>query len=68
MILNGQQLVWARFSPVSTPFLPGGEKKKSEVKPKSSFKSTENRAASSLGVGGHPVSYTHLTLPTPPYV
>ena len=34
MILNGQQLVWARFSPVSTPFLPGGEKKKrgSEVK------------------------------------
>ena len=36
---------------VSTPFLPGSEK--SEVKSKSSFKSAENRAASSLGVGGH---------------
>ena len=29
------------------PFLPGSEKK-SDVKPKSSFKSAENRAASSL--------------------
>ena len=30
------------------PLTPGSEKKKSEVKPKSSFKSAENRAASSL--------------------
>ena len=35
------------------PFLPGSEKKKSEVKSKSSFKSAENRAASSPWVGGH---------------
>ena len=25
MILDEQQLVWARFSPVSTPFLPGSD-------------------------------------------
>ena len=37
---------------VSTPFLPGSEKK-SEVKSKSSFKSAENRAASSPWVGDH---------------
>ena len=33
--------------------LPGSEKKKSEVKTKSCFKLAENRAASSLWVGGH---------------
>ena len=38
---------WRGAPPVSTPFLPGSEKK-SEVKSKSSFKSAENRAASSL--------------------
>ena len=36
---------------MSTPFLPGSEKKK--VTPKRSFKSAENRAASSLWVGDH---------------
>ena len=47
--------VWGGGSPpkVSTPFLPGSEKKKSEVKTKSCFKLAENRAASSLWVGGH---------------
>ena len=46
--------VWGGGSPpnVSTPFLPGSEKK-SEVKTKSCFKLAENRAASSLWVGGH---------------
>ena len=38
---------------------PGSEKKKSEVTSKSSFKSAENRAASSLGVGGH--RYTNIS-------
>ena len=38
--------------PVSTPFLPGSGKK-GEATQKSCFKSAENRAASSLWVGGH---------------
>ena len=43
---------------VSTPFLHGSEKK-SEVTSKSSFKSAENRAASSLWVGAH--RYTRIS-------
>ena len=38
---------------VSTPFLPGSEKKKSEVKAKSFFNLAENCDVSSLGVGRH---------------
>ena len=39
--------------PVSTPFMPGCEKKKGEGKKKSSYNSAENRAAGSLWISDH---------------
>ena len=53
---------WGGGSPpnVSTPFLPGqGRRRRRRVEQKSCFDEAENRAASSLGVGGH--RYTRIS-------
>ena len=60
---NWHKVLWARFSPVSTTFMPGSEGKGSV--PKSCFKSAKNRSASSLQVSGHRYTKINMREKTP---